>query len=557
MATMWPRQLPMRIRSNPIRSAECKVYDKLAAALDDGWTVFYSRPWLGLSGTGEEIEGEADFVVAHPAAGMLALEIKGGEIRHDPEKDAWTSTDRHGIKHPIKNPFAQASSAKHRIIEKLRESPHWSPRFVPAGHGVVFPDTIVPDRSFGPDKPRAIIADRAQTSAGFGEWLAARMAATIEGGREPLGGDGIRALTKLLAEPIHFRIPLGNLLDDDDDALALLTENQFRVLQMVSSIKRVAICGGAGTGKTVLATEIVRREARAGRRVLFTCFNRTLATHVAYSLKGIATARNFHALCGWVASEAGLAIPSGIPEKQLHDNVLPELLVDAAAVLPNHKFDVIVADEGQDFLSHWWAALDELLRPDGRLVVFHDSNQRVYGDAAALPQDIYATPILLNLNLRNTDSIHRAAMVHYDGEPILSNGIPGVPVDFRRIARDAVIGKEIEALVRRLIRVERIDSGDIAILFVNENELNRQFPGRRMGTISGIEAGISQSGRIVMDTIRRFKGLEAKVVIVAVNKSLLENSELSYVAFTRPRTMLYVIGEQVILDQLQPPINMR
>ena len=48
MAVMWPRKLPAEVLRNELRSAERKVYDRLASELDDSWTVFYSRPWLGL-----------------------------------------------------------------------------------------------------------------------------------------------------------------------------------------------------------------------------------------------------------------------------------------------------------------------------------------------------------------------------------------------------------------------------------------------------------------------------------------------------------------------------
>ncbi len=58
MAVIWPHRLPRAIRQDPLRSAECQVFDTLQAKLDDSWTVFYSRPWLGLSSAGEEIDGE-------------------------------------------------------------------------------------------------------------------------------------------------------------------------------------------------------------------------------------------------------------------------------------------------------------------------------------------------------------------------------------------------------------------------------------------------------------------------------------------------------------------
>lgn len=49
MVKMWPRTIPPDIRNFPMRSAECKVFDKLESELGPGYVVFYSRPWHGLT----------------------------------------------------------------------------------------------------------------------------------------------------------------------------------------------------------------------------------------------------------------------------------------------------------------------------------------------------------------------------------------------------------------------------------------------------------------------------------------------------------------------------
>jgi hypothetical protein len=142
---MWPAALPQQIRRDRYRRAEVKVYDELAAALTPDWTVFYSRPWLGITPTGAEIDGEVDFVVAHAQQGFLTLEVKGGGISYDPAQDRWRSRDADGIRHIIKNPFEQARRAKHNLLQKLKESRGWpADRFVRARHAVVFPDSERP-----------------------------------------------------------------------------------------------------------------------------------------------------------------------------------------------------------------------------------------------------------------------------------------------------------------------------------------------------------------------------------------------------------------------------
>jgi hypothetical protein len=86
-ARMWPRSLPREVLENPLRAAEIKVYNRLSEVLDESFTVFYSRPWLGLTLSGAERDGECDFVIAHAEFGILTIEVKGGAIAYDPEYD--------------------------------------------------------------------------------------------------------------------------------------------------------------------------------------------------------------------------------------------------------------------------------------------------------------------------------------------------------------------------------------------------------------------------------------------------------------------------------------
>src|SRR3546814_11332308 len=75
----------------------------------------------------------------------------------------WTSTDRHGIAHPIKNPFEQARRGKYGILEKLSESPRWRKLGIgrPAiGYAAFFPDVGDGGRLSGPDAPARIIGAR-------------------------------------------------------------------------------------------------------------------------------------------------------------------------------------------------------------------------------------------------------------------------------------------------------------------------------------------------------------------------------------------------------------
>src|SRR5262249_5734804 len=151
------------------------------------------------------------------------------------------------------------------------------------------------------------------------------------------------------------------------------------VLDFLEHVPRVAIRGGAGTGKTVLAAESARRLSARKHRVLLVCYNRALAFFLRQRIGSGPEISSFHSLCSRMASDAHLSIPRGVKERELFDEHLPDLLARAAELLPERRYDAIIVDEGQDFRGHWWPAIDAWLAREGRLQVFHDCNQRVYG----------------------------------------------------------------------------------------------------------------------------------------------------------------------------------
>ena len=141
MALMWPRELPELIKNDPRRAAERRVYEKLSKELDETWSVYYSRPWWGINLKGGEIDGEADFIVAHKDKGILFLEVKGGGVSFLPDTGKWQTKDRNGITHNIKDPALQAISCKHQFLNKLKKVEGWPTSYIRFRHGVIFPDS--------------------------------------------------------------------------------------------------------------------------------------------------------------------------------------------------------------------------------------------------------------------------------------------------------------------------------------------------------------------------------------------------------------------------------
>ena len=269
MAQIYPERVPESVLKDPQRRAERRVYSALNA-LPDSFTVFYSVAWLSYPAGGAR-DGEADFVVAHPDLGILILEVKGGGIEFSAATGTWTTTDRFGDVHPIKDPVEQARTSKHTLLSSLKTLPGWGNLWLTTGHAVVFPDSDAPRDALRLDLPSQIVIDRSgvdDMETRVREIFA--YYAGQDGQIGSLGKDRLALVTGLLARSFQLRTPLGVELAYEDEQIIELTEQQMGMLRFVANHRRAAIQGCAGSGKTMLAVEKARQLAAQGHDVLLT-----------------------------------------------------------------------------------------------------------------------------------------------------------------------------------------------------------------------------------------------------------------------------------------------
>ena len=355
----------------------------------------------------------------------------------------------------------------------------------------------------------------------------------------------------ILAKPFQLRTPLGSLLSEDDAALQTLTHQQFHILRAIEAVPRAAISGAAGTGKTVLAIEEAVRCAENGARTLFLCYNTGLATHVRQRLTKAppVAVMTFHELCKTLTVRVGLTPPSGIPQRQLFDDVWPELLMQAYDRLHKERYDAIIVDEGQDFLPLWWTAVQTGLASEGPglLRVFYDDNQRLYASANGLPEEVDLIPIRLSLNLRNTLRIHELVRRHHVGHEVEAVGPEGVEVRWIRIKTQNQLRKAISDCVARLCSLDHMCPDDVVVLTPTYAEIEGVAPSNRLGGYRTVRCEQQSTGCIIVDSVRRFKGLERPVVVIAATGETVINEELPYVALSRARTYLVIVGTEKVL----------
>jgi superfamily I DNA/RNA helicase len=202
---------------------------------------------------------------------------------------------------------------------------------------------------------------------------------------------------------------------DVEAALFRLSEEQQWVLRLLEHIPRMAIYGGAGTGKSVLARMRAEQQAREGKKVLLLCFNIALAdAHrqaMAETQLGSIEIATFHELCQTRAKQAGISWP--VPEApnelpRFYNEIAPDLLIEALQKVPE-QWDALIVDEAQDYVPEWWLPLYEMLAENASVTLLADPAQNLYARDYHLPVDVFEGmvpyPFTLHRNYRNAYEI--------------------------------------------------------------------------------------------------------------------------------------------------------
>lgn len=550
---MIPNPLP----PDPKRpSSEKKVYQKFQEVLDNRYTVFYSRLWSTIR-SGEEKDGECDFVVAHPDYGFIAIEVKGGGISHDSITDKWTSRDRNGKIHPLnKDPVKQAMISKKEILEQYKKHEKWDRRRIRVRHGIIFPDSKKPVEKLGINKPDYLFCYYEEFENNLKSWIVKRFTEHSPDDYyvKPLGDVGIQILNDILAKSFQLDQSLANNLKEDDIYIEHLTEDQWRFTKgIVHTNKKIAISGSAGTGKTILAMQEACESIKAGERVLFTCYNRPLSLFVERKLgnhKNLVVS-TYPSFCESVLAEANIAFAeNSTPDDRFYIQC-PKKLPEALKLLPQKRFDTIIIDEGQDFRLDMLKSLEFALDPSGKgkMRFFYDNNQDVYHNLTDEIVKLFDTQYPLMVNLRNTKKIYAIAQRFYKGNETEAAGPDGVEVQWIEANNDNTITFELKKLLKNFVEKEQINPANIAVLVTHSIDKDKFSSNGRLCGFQFQSANESEK-YITFDSVRRFKGLEKSVVILIVNNELLENEEMLYVALSRPRTLLALIGNKETFKQI-------
>jgi len=513
----------------PSEDSEHRVATALQALPDD-WIVLHHVSWQSQRG-GRQGDGEADFVLLHPKRGLLVLEVKGGGI--EIHNGRWSTIDRRGDRHNIKNPYEQATDSKHALLGWLKE--HGLANRVRIGHAVAFPHMpTLPN--VGPAGPAEISFTKpdlyniiATIDRCFAHWhLEAKLAV-----------HDVTKLISLLAPTVSLTPNLAGKTAEAEQDLLLFTADQVEAFAGLRASRGGLILGGAGTGKTILAIARAQQLAKDGFRTLLVCYNELLGAYLARRTAAppALKAGTFHSICLAEAAKAHLPLP-GQKDAAWWERKAPELLIEACAATET-SFDAVVVDEAQDFSPLWLDALRCLIATDEDAPFFEFADPR---------QDIWARdwskdprhPFVYELtrNMRNTRPI--AERVAATVTTICKDrGVTG-PQPIWRATDGTPRESDVIAAVEPLFD-EGFTPASIVVLCEDAALANRL----RERSIGAYSFGRWGSRGLPVESISRFKGLDAgAVVLVLAENKGPPNQAQAYVGMSRARSLLVVVGSK-------------
>ena len=532
----------------------------------EDWIVLHS---LGISTHNKLIHGETDFFVLIPYKGIFALEVKGGRVTR---KDGiWSFTDRYdNVSTKSRGPFDQAWDGINSIVESIKsklDSDHKHIEKVFYGIGVMFPD--IEYITVGCDEEQWQVFD-----CNDGKDVYGYMNRIFDGSKRkweqtygklyedklPTDED-IQYIASILRGDFDIAVSIKVQIENAEEELIKLTKEQYRCIDQLEDNKRCLIEGGAGTGKTLLALEEVKKAVAKGMRVALFCYNKNLGAWMEQYFNNFpmnlrpAYVGTFHRYMLRIIKDAGdrISFPQTKDEEQyFYSEQLP---VDAAfsiVQLSDYKFDLIVMDEAQDLISKRYLDVINLSLKGGlergKWTFLGDfSQQAIYSDGISgsqmkemIEDRTSYIRFRLTKNCRNTRNICDEITFVTDFEaPDVWSTVDGVPVQYYSYS-DTDEEKARLLTVLKLLRDNHISPKQVTILspLKRENSIVSEIT-----DIDICDYKTSWNNKVSFCTIQSFKGLE-NTIIILVDVESLKDKKLMYVALSRARSVLYVLHSE-------------
>lgn len=533
MAKMVP-SIP-RKTDNP---AEIKAFNALKEGLSDDYLVYHSYRWT--SKLEEQFEGASDFLIYHPQKGLLVIDIYSDHIQFN--KGFWEKIDHTGNNVIIDpDPLTAANTSRKGIYKSIRKHlSTWPHDDLLVGAAVWFSDIFVDRKEVLPENYHHMLLMDQSSYNHIEDSINAAYKYYHHAWKHDLCNTAQKSLKRKLNLEFNIISDLRAEINYRAERFFQMTKQQMLLMDFLEHQEEACIGGVAGSGKTLLAIEKATRLAESGRKVLLLCYNRLLSENlherIHHANIHIDTFHNF------AASVVGI---------QTGFKALEEAFLKHMETNKDLGYHDLIIDEGQDFNYEWLSNLKQCFYQDSFIYTFYDLNQNLY-DRNEFTQWILEAPCKLSLtkNCRNTIEINdfatRIIAPFCDTRKFSSSDIHGDAEPKVIITKSSNLESELATAINDCINKYKYQPEDIIILSAKGSTHSEIKDCKHIGIYPLSDQ--HQVGKVQKSTIRKFKGLESKVVIlVEVEPNRLRNAKdrayhnLIYAGVTRATDHLIMI----------------
>ncbi len=522
---------------------------------------FYVLHSLFISKHLKTVSGELDILVLAPGKGIFSLEVKHGNVRR--ENGLWYFENRLGkVNTSAKGPFRQVSDTMHSLRTWLLEKTDLDKKLkerLPGllfGYGVVFSGLdeipvlgtegeawMVYTRDLIRRSPVSYYIEN--LSRNWREKM--KNCFCFHPDRSLPSKEDCEKIFRLLRGDFNYRYTDINKIVDAEYHIEEFTKEQFDILNFTEYNARCLFEGAAGTGKTILASELAARKIREGKKVAFFCFNRALGEKLSEDIAILSNEKNGNYFAGsfhsYLQSHSNLKVPLDDEEKKQYFNeTLPLDFLLSHDFPEQEKFDVLIIDEAQDLLTlNFLEVFDAVLKSglnNGNWYFFGDfSRQAIFLNNPTetlknlKSRAFFAVYPKLTINCRNTLRICRQNTLLTGAElPQASKfTMEGEGIETMFPAKGIISG--LESVVGKLME-RSIDLKKLTVLSP-----------RSLKTTGLYQSKVFTQNKIAFSTIQAFKGLENTIIVLTGFDDLEteENQRLLYVGISRARLKLYIL----------------
>lgn len=529
--------MAIMIPEKPREFTSASQEDVMFSALEhlpDSYYVFHSFKMVNAR-EGELHESESDFIIYNKDKGIICIEAKAGQgISY--QNGEWLYSNGTVMSHD--GPFRQAANGMYRLRDRIKSSRMKSILDrCKLLYGVWLPgisNNKLQQLVFPPDADKNLVltTEALDDPKPFIEKIFSL--STYYNKHTISETDISESESSLLIRGIlcpEFSIFPSASFDSELKKIVFhrLLKEQENILNFLEEQKVAVINGAAGTGKTMIAVEKARRHASDGEKVLFLCYNVRLKEFLEqnYSYELV----DYHTIAGFACKLCKTPTPN---YEKLNERLNEMFYSDS------FPYKHIIVDEGQDFgiddieEGSILDTLKAMVEDRGTFYVFYDKLQLI--QAQRMPSFIEDADCKLTLyrNCRNTENIATTSLRPIsDRKPkLFDNAIKGNPAKIHYCSCNHTINKLNEILDKYVAEGYK----DIAILSVK---------GESESELYSLQKDGKYRNRFIFSTCRKFKGLEADVIIlIDVDSSTFDDENVLrfYVGASRARTRLEIIA---------------